>query len=131
MEAWEQWLQMAQGALKAAQSFEEAQEHRSSASRAYYAAYQAMTAVLHYYKRTPPDDREAWSHTETPELIRNLQGSIIKQDSRKDIALRLQRAYRLRLDADYIASAEIAESNLKISLKDASFIVKLVKDILP
>lgn len=131
MEAWEQWWNMAQGSLAAAQLLAKQGEARSSASRAYYAAYQAVTAVLLYHKLTPPAGREAWSHDATPELIRELQGTIIRQDARKDVALRLEAAYRERLIADYMGAAEVRAATLKILLKDASFIAKLASDVLP
>ena len=130
MDAWERWWLMAQGSLIAAQTLADIQESRSSASRAYYAAYQAVTAILHYSRLTPPDGREAWSHADTPELLRNLQNTVIKQGPRRDISLRLEQSYRLRLDADYIAAAEIVPSRLKVTLKDASFIVKIANDVL-
>ncbi len=131
MEAWEKWWRMAQGSLAAAQLLAKQGETRSSASRAYYAAYQSVTAVLLYYKLTPPDGREAWSHEATPELIWKLAGTIIAQNARKDVAQRLEASYRVRLIADYMSAAEVGEIVLKTSLKDASFIARLVEDVLP
>ena len=131
MDAWENWLQMAQGSLAAAQLLAAQGETRSSASRAYYAAYQAVTAILLYHGMTPPEDREAWSHDATPDLIRRLVPTIIRQDTRRDIARRLRACYDLRLTADYIGAAEVTASELKIALKDASFIVGVAGDVLP
>ncbi len=130
MEAWEQWWRMAQGSLVAAQILVKQGEARSSASRAYYAAYQSVTAVLLYYGLTPPDGREAWSHEATPELIWKLAGTIMSQNARRDIAQRLEAAYRLRLVADYISVAEVGEAVLKTALKNASFIARLAEDVL-
>ena len=131
MDAWERWWEMAQGSLKAAQLLAVQGETRSSASRAYYAAYQAVTAILLYYKMTPPDGREAWNHGETPELIWKLSGAVTTQDARKDVASRLVVCYTLRLTADYISREEVKEIALKTALKNASFIVRLAKDVLP
>lgn len=131
MEAWERWWRMAQGSLAAAQLLAKQGETRSSASRAYYAAYQSVTAVLLYYRLTPPDGREAWSHEATPELIWKLAGTIIAQNARKDVAQRLEASYRVRLIADYMSAAEVGKTVLKTSLKDASFIARLVEDVLP
>ena len=96
----------------------------------HYAAYQSVTAVLLYYGLTPPDGREAWSHEATPELIWKLAGTIMSQNARKDIAQRLEAAFRLRLVADYISVAEVGEAVLKTALKNASFIARLAEDVL-
>lgn len=132
MEAWERWWSMAQGSLKAAQLLAQQGEVRSSASRAYHAAYQAVTAVLLYYGMTPPADREAWSHTDTPGLIWKLAGTTTRQDARRDVASRLYASYELRLKADYNKDdAEVSALDLKTSIKTASFVVKWAEDILP
>ena len=130
MDAWKQWLQMAQGSLAAARLLAAQGEMRSSASRAYYAAYQAGTAILLYHGMTPPMDREAWSHDATPDLMRRLATTAIKQDTRKDIAQRLAACYELRLTADYVGTAEVTASELKAVLKDASFIARVAENIL-
>lgn len=129
MEAWERWWQMAQGSLAAAVLLKTQGEFRSSASRAYYAAYQAITAVLLYQGKTPPEGREAWSHEATPELLWKLSGTVLKQEARRDVALRLQAAYALRVHADYVSMAEVTELVLRGSIKDASFILKLAKRV--
>ena len=131
MDAWERWFGMARGSLAAAQALAVQGEARSGASRAYYAAYQAVTAILLYHNMTPPVDREAWSHDATPDLMRRLAPTIIKQDTRRDMSQRLRACYDLRLTADYIGAAEVAASELKIALKDASFIVGMAGDVLP
>ena len=129
MDAWEKWWKMAQGSLAAAQLLAKDGEARSSASRAYYAVYQAATALLLYYGMTPPADREAWSHEATPDLIRRLSGTIISEDARKDIKLRLEACYELRIIADYVGQANVEEAKLKLSLKDAAFVIKLANDV--
>ena len=121
---------MARGSLGAAQFLASQGEARSCASRAYYASYQSVTAVLLYYGRTPPEGREAWSHDATPDLIRRMTGTIVSQDARRDIAIRLETSYRLRVIADYVSAAEVSETVLRVSLKDASFIARLVEDVL-
>ena len=131
MDAWERWLLMARGSLAAAQVLAAQGEARSGASRAYYAAYQAVTAILLYHGMTPPADREAWSHDATPDLLRRLAQTMLRQDRRKDIAQRLSDLYDWRLTADYISTAEVEKSPLKIALKDASFIVEVAGRVLP
>lgn len=131
MDAWKRWLLMARGSLAAAQVLAVQGEARSSASRAYYAAYQAVTAMLLYHGMTPPVDREAWSHEATPDLFWRLSPTTIKQDTRKDIALRLTVCYELRLIADYISIVEVREAALKAALKDASFMIGVAGDVLP
>ncbi len=131
MDAWIRWLQMAQGSLAAAQALAVQGEARSAASRAYYAAYQAVTALLLYHGMTPPEDREAWSHEATPDLLWHLAPTTLKQDRRKDMAHRLADLYDLRLIADYVSIAEVEMPSLKTALKDASFIVGIVGDNSP
>ncbi len=130
MEAWERRWNMAQGSLAAAQLLAKEGEVRSSASRAYYAAFQAVTALLLYHGMTPPEDREAWSHEATPDLIRRLASTTIKQDVRRDIAQRLAACYELRVVADYVGIAEVTAFELKGALKDASFIARVAEGIL-
>lgn len=129
MDAWERWWNMAQGSLSSAQILSKQGEVRSSASRAYYAAYQAATALLLYHEMTPPNGREAWSHDVTPELIRELSGTIISKDARRDIQQRLEACYKLRIDADYIGQINVAEAKLELSLKDTAFIIKLANEV--
>jgi hypothetical protein len=105
MEAWEGWWNMAQGSLAA--------------------------ALLLYYGMTPPHDREAWSHEATPDLIRRLSGTIISEDARKDIKLRLEACYELRIVADYVGQADVGEPKLKLALKNAAFIINLANDVFP
>jgi len=71
MDAWQLWQGMAREAVEAAWLAEAGGCLRSSASRYYYAAYQAVTALLVYRGLTPPADREAWSHEDTPDLLQD------------------------------------------------------------
>lgn len=130
MDAWERWWNMAQGSLAAAQLLATQGEVRSSASRADYASYQAVTALLLYHGMTPPNDREAWSHEATPDLFRQLSGTIVSENARKGIKQRLEACYELRVDADYISQAHVNEAKLKLSLKDAAFVINLANDVL-
>lgn len=129
--SWEQWWEMAQDALASAQILQRHGQIRASASRSYYASYQSVTAILLYQKQIPPNNREAWSHDATPDLFRRLPGTILTQEARKDVALRLEASYELRLVADYIGNAEVTEAKLKVSLKDMAFIIKLARAVLP
>lgn len=69
MTPWQSWREMAQESEKAARLAEADGCLRSAASRYYYAAYQAATALLLYRGLTPPAEREAWSHENTPQLM--------------------------------------------------------------
>ena len=131
MDAWERWWNMAQGSLSSAQILSKQGEVRSSASRAYYAAYQAATALLLYHGMTPPNGREAWSHDATPGLIRELPGTLIPESACRDIKQRLEACYELRIVADYISQLSVNEAKLRLSLKDASFIARVVGDVFP
>jgi uncharacterized protein (UPF0332 family) len=121
---------MAQGSLAAARLLAAQGGVRSSASRAYYAAYQSVTAILLYHGMTPPADREAWSHDAPPDLLRRLAPTAIQQNTRKDIAQRLVDCYQLRLTADYISVAEVEKIELRVALKNASYIVGVAGSIL-
>ena len=131
MEAWEKWWQMAQDSLASAQLLQQHGHYRASASRSYYSAYQAVTAILLYQKQTPPDGREAWSHAATPEHMRNMSETALSHNAGKEVALRLEASYELRIVADYIGAVDMEESKLKASLKDTGFIIKLAREILP
>ena len=130
MEAWEKWWKMAQDSLASALLLQQHGQDRASASRSYYSAYQAATALLLYQNLIPPQGREAWSHDLTPDLLRNIPGKLLKTNISKDIALRLEGAYDLRLIADYISGVQVDEVKLKVSLKSVGFIYKVVRDIL-
>jgi uncharacterized protein (UPF0332 family) len=122
---------MAQDSLASAQLLSRHGQIRASASRGYHASYQAVTALLLYQRQSPPDGREAWSHEATPELLKRMSGTVLSLDARKDVALRLAAAYELRVVADYLSAVDLEEAKLKASLKDAGFIIKLVRSILP
>lgn len=128
--AWEKWWGMAVDSLDAARLLERHGHLKSSASRGYYAAYQAMTAALLYQKQTPPEDREAWSHELTPELVRKQLTLIRSQDQRNDLAARLRRLYTIRIGADYQGQAETKAPAVAMALKDASYLVRTAGSIL-
>jgi uncharacterized protein (UPF0332 family) len=131
MEAWEKWWRMAQDSYASAQLLQQHGQFRASASRSYYAAYQSVTAVLLYQKQISPDGREAWSHEATPDLLRKMSGRLLSADACKDVALRLEASYELRIVADYISAANVEEAKLKVSRKDVGFIIKLIRSVLP
>lgn len=106
MEPWRQWQIMAQESEKAARAAEAEGCLRSAASRYYYAAYQAATALLVYRGLTPPQDRQAWPHDLTPDLVvEQLEPLLRSRDRRNDMARRLRELYKRRVVADYVASA--------------------------
>ncbi len=131
MEAWEKWWRMAQDSYASAQLLQEHGQIRASASRSYYAGYQSITALLLYQGLIPPGSREAWSHDIIPELVRELPSKLLKTDVSKDLAIRLEASYELRLIADYVSAVEVEAAKLKRSLRDVGFIYKVVREILP
>lgn len=130
MDAWKQWVLMARGSLIAAQSLAIQGEVRSSVSRAYYAAYQAVTALLLYARLPPPEGREGWSHEATPDLLKNIPLKILNSQIQQSLTERLEVLYNLRLSADYHGSAEL-DNDVTAAVRSATFIVKIVTDILP
>src|SRR5438094_876784 len=124
MEPWERWMAMARESLAAAQAAESGQFWRPCISRYYYAAYQAATAVLLYRKQRPPEGREGWSHEATPELLQeHLKPVIIDRGRRNDLAARLGRLYKLRIEADYLPSKRLPRDNVDSARRDAGYLV--------
>lgn len=132
MEAWQLWLEMARESEEAAQRAEADGHFRSAASRYYYAAYQAVTALLLYRRVPTPEDHQAWSHDQTPDLIREQLGPLLRlRDKRNDLAWRLERLYKTRIVADYIADRTLSADSLKIVRRDAGYILKVAERVLP
>ena len=132
MEAWQLWWEMACESEAAARQAEADGHLRSSASRYYYAAYQAVTALLLYRGMTPPAEREAWGHIETPPLLRDYLRSLIRlRDKRSDLAARLVDLYRLRLAADYESHSLVDAAKITRAARDAGYILKITGGILP
>ncbi|MDQ2687344.1 MAG: HEPN domain-containing protein [Armatimonadota bacterium] len=132
METWQQWQEMARESERAAHLAESAGCYRSAASRYYYAAYQAATALLVYRGLTPPATREAWSHPDTPILIKTeLRTLIPSRDRRNDLAARLKTLYALRVSADYAASRTVRADQAAAVRRDTGFILGIAEDVLP
>ena len=132
MEAWKLWMATARESSKAAQIAEAGGCSRSAASRYYYAAYQAVTAMLHYRRVAIPEDRQAWSHDQTPSLINEqLEPFLKSRDKRKDLAKRLERLYKTRIIADYMADKSIRADSLRGVRRDSNYILKVAERILP
>ena len=130
MELWRKWQELARESERAARLAESEGCYRSAASRYYYAAYQAATALLLCQRLTPPQDREAWSHDDTPALVVRETGPVMRsRDTRNDIARRLKELYRLRLSADYRPGATVASAHVSSAGRDARFILKLVSEL--
>jgi len=132
---WELWIEMAHESLQTAAGAEVGGLLRSSVSRYYYAAYQAITALLLYRGVTPPVvdgvPREAWSHADTPELIRQQLGTVVRnRDKRSDLAKRLSVLYRMRVIADYAARTSVTQENVDAARRDAGYLVKTADRIL-
>ena len=105
---------------------------RSAANRYYYAAYQAMTAILLYRGLTPPADREAWSHDETPSLIEGQQPLFVgTMSQRRDMAHRLRELYKVRLIADYSGTHDVAAGKVATARKSVGYLFKVADSVLP
>lgn len=104
------WLSVALESYEAGKAAADLGLDRSALSRFYYAAYQAATAGLLYRGVTPPtllaEDgslREAWSHSETPELfVVQMEPLIPSKDQRQRVRNHLAALYRKRIRADYL-----------------------------
>ena len=132
MDAWELWVAMAQESPETAQLAEAAGYFRSAASRYYYAAYQAVTALLHYRGVAVPEGRQAWGHDQTPGLISGQLTPLLKaRNKREDLAQRLERLYKTRIIADYLATQPIRAGTLQLIRKDSNYILKVAEKILP
>jgi uncharacterized protein (UPF0332 family) len=131
MPDWRLWRDMARESIQAARTVHNVYP-RSAISRYNYAAFQAATAWLLYSKQQPPDMQGAWSHAETPELLREkLSPAIRSTDVKRDIQIRLRELYKLRCDADYVSEAHHWNRSVEKARKDASYISKVIEDNLP
>lgn len=132
MDAWERWLAMAREASETAQMAEAAGHLRSAASRYYYAAYQAVTAMLHYRKVATPEGRQAWGHDQTPTLIQQQLEPLFKPiNKRRDLQRRLERLYKTRIIADYVANIPLRAESLRSVRRDSNYILKVAEQVLP
>ena len=132
MEAWQLWQSMAHESEEAARLAENQGYLRSSTSRYYYSAYQSASALLQYRGLTPPIDREAWNHEETPLLIQSQLGILIRsRDTRNDFARRLRKLYKWRLVADYQGQRSISRLQTETLGRDARYILRVAAEILP
>ena len=132
MESWQLWREMARESVEAAQLAEAGGCPRSAASRYYYSAYQSVTAMLLYQRVPTPEGRQAWSHDKTPDLINEQLGLLLQiRDKRNDLTRRLERLYKMRIVADYMADKSVRADNLKIVRRDASYILKVAERVLP
>lgn len=131
MEAWEKWWRRALDSLDAANLLQAHGHSYSVVSRSYYAAYQAASAVLLYLKTTLPENREAWSHEETPELLRQRLRTLLERGQCNDLSDRLGILYKLRIDADYKMTAALTDTAVTEAIKSAAYFVRTMKTILP
>ncbi len=132
MEPWELWYEMAQEAFTSGQLLLEQNKVRSSISRFYYATYQMVTAFLLSQNLPTPVDREAWSHTSTPEL---LQEQLKRIPSQRSVASRLRSIlgllYKMRVDADYHGNREIKPADALVAKKLSGRLCKVIETLLP
>lgn len=110
MPDWKRWRDMADESIKAGRELKQ-DCPRSAVSRFYYAAYQAGTALLLYRKQQPPETREAWSHADTPEMLKeHLLATVKSKDKVVDLTERLRQLYKVRLNADYAGDAQTTQA---------------------
>jgi uncharacterized protein (UPF0332 family) len=119
------WKQIADDNLIAAKSLQSDGRWRSSVSRSYYAAYAEVTSEL-VGRTSFPDDRQGPSHHALPKLIMTYLAMIGFRD-RKSVAATAHRLYMARIDADYIASAEVEQRSARSAVQDASFVLRTVR----
>lgn len=132
MDAWRLWQDMARESEEAARLAEAGGCLRPAASRYYYAAYQAVTALLLYRGLTPPLDREAWNHEDTPALLQDQLRTLIRsRDKRNDLAARLVDLYRVRIIANYQGRRVVSLSRLAGAGRDARYILRVMEGVLP
>lgn len=123
---------MAAESMNAARLAEDEGFWRSSISRYYYSAFQSMIAVLQYLKMTPPKGWEAWTHAETPGLLKiRLSQVISRRDTRNRIARHLGEMYKVRIIADYVSGDILTSEDLKRVRREAALLMKIAVDILP
>jgi uncharacterized protein (UPF0332 family) len=131
MELWRLWLRMAMESQRAALASEAEGCCRSSVSRYYYAAFQAISAVLLYAGCVPPEGEEAWSHAQTPDMLRvHFEPYVRKRDVRKSLASDLSELYKLRIYADYRGRVVI-DGRLAEARRCSNRLVKVASEILP
>ena len=129
MDAWELWTAMAPESSETAQLAETTGHLRPAASRYYYAAYQAVTALLHYRGVAVPEGRQAWSHDQTPKLVvEQLEPLLRARNKRNDLARRLERLYKARIIADYLATQPIRAGTLQAVRKDSNYILEMAEN---
>ena len=130
------WFDMAKESESAAFLAEDKKYWRSAASRYYYAMFQAATALLHHRGLTPPavvgESRQAWSHTVTPDMLREHLNMFLKNRNRANkLGSNLSEAYKIRVQSDYVSgSALIAKNKVAKVRSDAGQLLKVVADII-
>ena len=131
MPDWKMWREMSLETFISARELENV-SRRNAISRYYYAAYQMASAYLLYRGLQPPQEREAWSHAETPGMLReNLKLVLKSEDKRKDLANRLGLLYKMRCDADYVSVFQPAKELVAKARKDADHLRKSTEEHLP
>ena len=131
MADWRSWRKMANISLEDAMLLDENSSFRSSISRYYYAVFQISTAVLIYCNQTPPHDREAWSHVDTPELLgKFLHFSGMKAKNHLLFLNYIREMYKFRVYADYSVNFNIDRSSLSNIRRNAGYVFKICNEIL-
>ena len=131
MPDWKLWREMSLETLASARELENI-SRRNAVGRFYYAAYQMASAYLLYRGLQPPFPREAWSHAETPDMLREYLRPVLKStDKRKDLANRLKLLYKARCDADYVSVFLISDKVIETLLRDTYYIIKSIDGLLP
>jgi len=132
MADWELWIGMARSTSAAAEKLRTDGYPRDAASRFYYAAFYTATALLLYRGLTPPQEREGWSHEQTPELVMDeLVPVLPDRDRRYGLYKRLRILYGLRLTADYRATRPVNDEDVTRARRDAGYIMSVAGTVLP
>lgn len=130
MPEWKLWRDMAIDSFQAGRTLQGVSD-RGAVNRFYYAAYQICTAFLLYRNLQPPQEREAWSHAETPELFEEALIRIISsRDKRRELRRRLELLYTVRCYADYASEYSITVRDAELARKDAGHILRVIEEAL-
>ena len=135
MPDWKLWREMSRGSMRSAEMIARSTEEkfiRSAISRYYYASYQAVTAMLlQSGTNTTPEGREAWSHKETPKLVRKYLRTLIgNRRNLNTVVSNLSYLYKQRIFADYDGRSLSVETLVEVA-KEAAFIIKIAEGSLP
>ena len=121
----QQWQIIGLNSRKAAQHFLDLECYRSSVSRAYYAAYAAVTSELVRQGITFGQGSNNPGHAGLPIYILN-NLNMLPITVRFEVNKSVRRMYRARIEADYVAAADMDKAAALRVLRDLSRILQLL-----